>query len=164
KQEALGKLEAKSVEQTQDLALAQTFAAAAAWANGAAAEARDRLERVPPHLRAFDWHYRRRQFEGGPFTLYGHTDEVWSVAYGPAVGHPLRAGTARVQGTHGHRAFRGLQPGRHAPGHRRGRRDGSGLGRPHRSGTVHPEGARSWGLVGGLQPGRHAAGHRLGGP
>src|SRR5262249_62417101 len=68
-------------EQRQDLALAQTFAADAAWANGTAQEAVDRLDRVPTDLRGFDWRYRRRVFHGGLFTLYGHTGEVTAVSF-----------------------------------------------------------------------------------
>src|SRR5262249_54541999 len=76
-------LEAKSLEQEQDLAIANTLAADAAWANGTAEVAIDRLERVPVGLRRFDWAYRRRHFEGGIFPLYGHTNTVWRVAFSP---------------------------------------------------------------------------------
>jgi hypothetical protein len=73
----------KGEEQRKDLAIAQTFAADAAWANGTAEEAVDRLDRVPADLRGFDWRYRRRVFHGGLFTLYGHTGGVSAVAFSP---------------------------------------------------------------------------------
>src|SRR5262249_42098370 len=76
-------LKAKSEEQRKDLALAQTLAADAAWANGTAQEAVDRLDRAPADLRGFDWRYRRRVFHGGLFTLYGHTGGVSAVAFSP---------------------------------------------------------------------------------
>src|SRR5262249_3590169 len=76
-------LSRKTEEQRRDLAIATTFAADAAWADGNAEVAIDRLERVPVALRGFDWAYRRRHFEGSIFTLYGHTGWVPSVAFSP---------------------------------------------------------------------------------
>src|SRR5262249_15606654 len=82
-EKAEGGLKIKSEEQRKDLAIAQTFAADAAWADNNAAEAVARLERVPADLRGFDWLYRRRAFHGGLFALYGHTGEVTAVAFSP---------------------------------------------------------------------------------
>jgi WD40 repeat protein len=54
-----------------------------AWRDGDVASARDRLDEVLPKERFWDWHYLKRQVEGGLFTLYGHTSPVLSVAYSP---------------------------------------------------------------------------------
>ncbi len=45
--------------------------------------AQERLEEIPADLRRWEWHYLKRQFEGGIFTLHGHTAPVSSVAYSP---------------------------------------------------------------------------------
>jgi tRNA A-37 threonylcarbamoyl transferase component Bud32 len=89
-------LTAKTEEQRRDLAIAQTFAADAAWAGNNAAEALDRLERVPADLRSFDWHYRRRAYQGGIFTCYGHAARLTAVAYSP---DGTRLATASADGT-----------------------------------------------------------------
>jgi WD40 repeat protein/serine/threonine protein kinase len=45
--------------------------------------ARQRLARIEPGYRGWEWHYFRRQSSGGIYTLYGHTDGVQSVAFSP---------------------------------------------------------------------------------
>ena len=40
------------------------------------AVARERLAAVPPELRRWEWHYLNRQYQGGIFTLSGHTGVV----------------------------------------------------------------------------------------
>jgi WD40 repeat protein/serine/threonine protein kinase len=46
-------------------------------------DARDLLEQVPAELRKWEWHYLHRQYDGGIFTLHGHTATVQSVAFSP---------------------------------------------------------------------------------
>src|SRR5262249_45800798 len=92
-------LKAKAEEQRQDLAIAQTLAADAAWANGTAEDAGDRLDRGPAHRRGFDWHWRRRAYHGGLFTLSGHTAEVLAVCFsadGTRLATASRDQTARL--------------------------------------------------------------------
>jgi WD40 repeat protein/serine/threonine protein kinase len=43
--------------------------------------ARQRLARIEPGYRGWEWHYFRRQSSGGIFTLYGHTSSVRCVAF-----------------------------------------------------------------------------------
>jgi tRNA A-37 threonylcarbamoyl transferase component Bud32 len=55
--------------------------AQAAWDSNNAAEARERLALVPPEWRGWEWHYLNRQYQGGLFTLRGHTGKVTGVAF-----------------------------------------------------------------------------------
>ena len=49
-----------------------------------AAEARTLLHQVPQEYRDnFEWHYCNRRFQGSDITCYGHTGEVYEVAFTP---------------------------------------------------------------------------------
>ena len=65
------------------LANSNVLLAQAAWDGNNAGVARQRLELVPPELRKWEWHYLTRQYQGGIFTLYGHTSVVQSVVFSP---------------------------------------------------------------------------------
>ena len=45
--------------------------------------AAERLDQVPEKQRGWEWHYLKRQVQGGIFTLYGHTGPVTSAAFSP---------------------------------------------------------------------------------
>jgi WD40 repeat protein/serine/threonine protein kinase/lipopolysaccharide biosynthesis regulator YciM len=45
--------------------------------------AAERLDNVPVDRRGWEWHYLKRQLNGGIFTLYGHSGPVTSVAFSP---------------------------------------------------------------------------------
>ncbi len=51
--------------------------------NGETRLGRARLNLVPVNLRSWEWHYLTRKLDGGIFTLYGHNEEVSSVAFSP---------------------------------------------------------------------------------
>jgi hypothetical protein len=61
----------------------QVLLADAACRAGNVGLALDRLDEVPANLRHWEWHYLKRISSGGLFALYGHTDAVTSVAFGP---------------------------------------------------------------------------------
>src|SRR5262249_2601139 len=71
----------------EPLANANILLAQAAFDNKDAALANELLDRIPgapPYeLRRFEWHYLKRQFQGGLFTLYGHTRPVQCVCFSP---------------------------------------------------------------------------------
>jgi WD40 repeat protein len=71
----------------EHLANANVLLAQAAFDNKDAALANELLDRIPggpPYeLRRFEWHYLKRQFQGGLFTLYGHTRPVQCVCFSP---------------------------------------------------------------------------------
>jgi WD40 repeat protein len=53
-----------------------------AWnQSGTAETARHQLALVPVPVRNWEWHYLTRKYQGGLFTLSGHTDKVTSVAW-----------------------------------------------------------------------------------
>ena len=45
--------------------------------------AADHLDKIPPELRRWEWHFLQRKVRGGLFTLFGHADHVTSVAFSP---------------------------------------------------------------------------------
>jgi hypothetical protein len=65
------------------LAVTSGRAADHAWEAGRVTEARDFLAEIPSKYRGWEWHYRRRLFQGSYATLYGHTDPVSGVAFRP---------------------------------------------------------------------------------
>jgi tetratricopeptide (TPR) repeat protein len=76
----------KALERAQEqLAANALIMARAAWEKGNAAAAQGHLDAVPekPTLRNFEWRYLRRQYEGGLFSLRGHTGYVSGVAFSP---------------------------------------------------------------------------------
>jgi len=90
----------KALRETQvHLANSTILLAQSAWKDNNAILARALLDRVPAGpdtLRRFEWHYLRRQFEGGIFNLYGHTAAVTSVTFSP---DGTRLATASSDGT-----------------------------------------------------------------
>jgi hypothetical protein len=52
----------------------------AAWREGQVALAWEHMNAVPENLRHWEWRYLNRAWEGGIFTLRGHTDALTSVA------------------------------------------------------------------------------------
>ncbi len=66
-----------------NLSLDKILLARAAFESGNVILARERLDEVPPDLRRWEWNLLDRQYEGGIFTLYGHTAGVLSVASSP---------------------------------------------------------------------------------
>jgi len=58
--------------------------AIARWDAGRALEARTLLHQIPPEYRDnFEWHYCNRRFQGSDITCYGHTNDVYAVAFTP---------------------------------------------------------------------------------
>jgi len=77
----------------KQLATSNVLLAQAAWDSNNPVVARERLEAVPPDLRRWEWHYLTRQYQGGIFTLNGHTGWVMGVAFSPD-GTRLATGSA----------------------------------------------------------------------
>src|SRR5262249_6383423 len=81
------KASAKAIEHAEEtrrqLANSHVMLADAAWREGAAALAQDRLDEVPVDLRCWEWHYLKRISAGSLFTLIGHTYWVNSVCFSP---------------------------------------------------------------------------------
>jgi WD40 repeat protein len=75
--------QAQTKETLRALANSQVMLADAAWREGHAALAQDRLADVPVDLRRWEWHYLKRASAGGLFTLRGHAREVRSVCFSP---------------------------------------------------------------------------------
>jgi eukaryotic-like serine/threonine-protein kinase len=76
--------EAQRVEERDhQLGIGNFLLAAAAYDNRDVVGAADRLDKVPPGQRGWEWRYLKRQTRGGLFTLYGHTNWVESVGFSP---------------------------------------------------------------------------------
>jgi WD40 repeat protein/serine/threonine protein kinase len=52
----------------------------------------ERLDTVPAAQRSWEWHYLKRQLQGGIFTLSGHTSPVTDVAFSPDGARMVTAG------------------------------------------------------------------------
>jgi WD40 repeat protein/tRNA A-37 threonylcarbamoyl transferase component Bud32 len=83
KDKALADMRKENREAQENLANCNILLAQAAWDRNDVRGARELLDKVPPNLRRFEWHYLKRRFEGGVFTLYGHTAQVTGVAFSP---------------------------------------------------------------------------------
>ena len=83
KDKALLREQRISGELEEEVANGKVQLAQAAWEKGEAAVARQVLGQVPRPLRRWEWRYLRRTFEGGLFSLYGHTAPVYGVAFSP---------------------------------------------------------------------------------
>jgi WD40 repeat protein/tRNA A-37 threonylcarbamoyl transferase component Bud32 len=70
-------------EAQYQLAISNVLLAQAAWNENHVAEARERLELVPPDLRRWEWYYLSRQYQGGIFMLEGHNGSPTGVAFSP---------------------------------------------------------------------------------
>ena len=66
-----------------NLTLDHILLAQAAFDGKGTALAHERLDRVTPELRHWEWPYLKRQFTGGIYTIAGHTSAVNSVAISP---------------------------------------------------------------------------------
>jgi hypothetical protein len=83
-------------ERRQQLANSQVMLADAAWREGHASLAQDRLDEVPLDLRRWEWRYLKRTSSGGIFTLHGHNGPVTRGPSAPtAPAWPAAAGTGR---------------------------------------------------------------------
>src|SRR5262249_20085149 len=80
---AEAKAAARQQETRRALANATVLLSDTAWDEHNLSQALALLEQVPKDLRYFEWHYRRRQYQGGLFTLSGHTRPVNSVTCSP---------------------------------------------------------------------------------
>ena len=77
-------LESERVEELQYGAGVNEFRLAkAVYDNGDVKLAAERLDKVPPAQRGWEWHHLRQQTRGGIFTLHGHTRELTSVSFSP---------------------------------------------------------------------------------
>ncbi len=65
------------------LGISDFLLAVAAYDNRDLVGANDRLDKVSLEQRGWEWSYLKRQTRGGIFTLYGHTNYVYSVSYSP---------------------------------------------------------------------------------
>jgi WD40 repeat protein len=85
-EKALDDVKQENRQKEELLANSNILLAQAAWEKNDAPLAQEKLARVPAEpyqLRRFEWHYLKRQFEGGIFTLSGHIGPVISVAFSP---------------------------------------------------------------------------------
>jgi hypothetical protein len=74
----------KAVERLEyNLALDRVLLAQAAFDSGNTSVANERLEQVSPALRQWEWHYLKRHYDGGIFTLHGHSGSGSAVALSP---------------------------------------------------------------------------------
>lgn len=81
--EERAKADEREKEAKRLLANSQVLLAQSAWRDGNAALAHDRLAAVPRDHWNWEWRLLNRQFEGGLFTLYGHTMGITSAAFSP---------------------------------------------------------------------------------
>jgi WD40 repeat protein len=70
-------------ELTHQLGVSAMVLANAAYDNRDVKLAAERLDKVPEEQRGWEWHYLKRQVQGGIFTLHGHKHPVTSVAFSP---------------------------------------------------------------------------------
>ncbi len=70
--EAVGEKDIALKDLKYNSALDQILVAQIAFDSGHVSLAQERLAQVPPEMRKWEWHYLKRQFNGGIFTLYGH--------------------------------------------------------------------------------------------
>jgi WD40 repeat protein/tetratricopeptide (TPR) repeat protein len=70
-------------ELTHRLGVSAMVLANAAYDNRDVKLAAERLDKVPVEQRGWEWHYLKRQVQGGIFTLHGHKGPVTSVAFSP---------------------------------------------------------------------------------
>jgi WD40 repeat protein/tetratricopeptide (TPR) repeat protein len=68
---------------THRLGVSEMVLANAAYDNRDVKLAAERLDKVPEAQRGWEWHYLKRQMQGGIFTLHGHKHPVTSVAFSP---------------------------------------------------------------------------------
>jgi WD40 repeat protein/serine/threonine protein kinase len=73
----------RGVELEYQLGISSMVLANAADENRDVQLAAERLDKVPEGQRGWEWHYLKRQVQGGIFTLYGHKSPVTSVAFSP---------------------------------------------------------------------------------
>jgi WD40 repeat protein len=77
-------LQASLVDAERKLNNGRLVLAEAAWNDHGDAEvALNYLTLVPEGMRDWEWRYLQRKYEGSLFTLYGHSDWVWGLAWSP---------------------------------------------------------------------------------
>ncbi|MBA4192534.1 MAG: hypothetical protein C0467_31590 [Planctomycetaceae bacterium] len=78
-------LESAKAKQASDAEAAGKFQLAVArYDSNRAVEARSLLHQIPQEYRDnFEWHYCNRRFQGSDITCYGHSHEVYEVAFTP---------------------------------------------------------------------------------
>ena len=97
--EAAGEKDVAIKDLTYRTALDQILFAQTAFESGNVLLAHERLENVPQDLRNWEWHYLKRLYQGGIFTLYGHVNHVFAVAFssdGTRLATGSRDKTARI--------------------------------------------------------------------
>ncbi len=75
--------DARAEELKYQLGISDFLLANVAYDNRDVVLAAERLDKVPPEQRGWEWHYLKRLTRGGLFTLYGHTGGVNSAAFSP---------------------------------------------------------------------------------
>ena len=81
---AEGFARSEAIRAKESEASAKFQLANARWDANRAAEARDLLHQIPNEYRNnFEWHLCERHFQGSDLTCYGHTNDVWCVAFSP---------------------------------------------------------------------------------
>jgi len=75
--------DARAEELKYRLGVSDMVLASTAYDNRDVVLAAERLDKVPPGQRGWEWRYLRRLTRGGLFTLYGHSDRVTSASFSP---------------------------------------------------------------------------------
>jgi eukaryotic-like serine/threonine-protein kinase len=81
--EAVKVSDARADELKYRLGISEFLLASEAYKDGDVILAADRLDKVPPAQRCWEWSYLKRLTRGGLFTLYGHTDHVTEAKFSP---------------------------------------------------------------------------------
>ncbi len=79
--EAVKVADSRADELKYRLGISDFLLASAAYDNSLVVLAAERLDKVPPEQRGWEWGYLTRLTRGGLFTLYGHVDGVSSVSF-----------------------------------------------------------------------------------
>src|SRR5262249_32367590 len=83
-EKATDQARAEQKETRRALAHSMVLLADAAWREGHAALAQERLDAVPGEVRRWEWYARTPPTQGSLFPLYGHAEQLPGVAFSPA--------------------------------------------------------------------------------